>query len=72
MQGYSYSISDLDAYESEAIQVDLDAQEVLDYGSRVARQVLTTMPHLKHKGLCVVMYDTDGIPISILPIDPIQ
>ena len=72
MQSYSYSLTDLDAFESEAIEVELESEEVVDYGAGVARAMLRTRPDLKYKGTCVVMYDTDGIPISIVPVDTIQ
>ena len=72
MQSYSYSVTDLDEYESEAIEVELESEEVVEYGASVARGMLSTRPDLKHKGMCIVMYDTAGIAISIVPVDTIQ
>jgi hypothetical protein len=72
MQCYSYSVTDLEAFESEAIEVELESEEVGAYGACVARAMLSTKPDLKYKGMCVVMYDTQGQPITIVPIDPLH
>jgi hypothetical protein len=72
MQCYSYSVTVLEALESEAIEVELESEEVGDYGTYVARAMLSTRPDLKYKGMCVVMYDTQGQAITIVPIDPLH
>jgi hypothetical protein len=72
MQSYSYSVTDLDAFESEMVEVDLDSDSVLDFGSRVVQEMLSTMPDLMHKGMCVVMYDARGNTVSIFPLDRLQ
>ena len=36
--------------------------------ARIARAMLSTRPDLKYKGMCVVMYDTSGYPITIVPM----
>lgn len=72
MQSYSYSVTDLDEFESETVEVDLDSDSILDFGTRVVQEMLITMPDLMHKGMCVVMYDTHGKAVSIFPIDRLQ
>ena len=72
MQSYSYSVTDLDKYESDPIEVELESDEVLDYGAQVAEAMLTIMPDLKFKGMCVIMYDRRGFPLSIVPLDSLQ
>ena len=72
MQSYSYSVTDLEAFESEAIEVELDSEDVVAYGTNVARQMLDVRPDLRFKGMCIVMYDRRGFPLSIVPLDPLQ
>jgi hypothetical protein len=68
MPAYSYSLTDLDQYETEAIEIALPSEEIFDFGATLAREVATSMPDLKYKGMCVVLYDHRGSALSIVPI----
>lgn len=71
-QTYSYSFTDLDQFETEAIEVDLANNEVPDFGARVAEAVAEQLPDLRFLGMCVVLYDPKGKAISIAPIDTLH
>jgi hypothetical protein len=68
MQQYTYSVTDLDQFESPSIEVDLDINTVNEFSQRLARGVIKDMPDLEHKGMCLVVYDGKGKPISITPL----
>jgi hypothetical protein len=73
MRPYSFSVTDLDDFESNAIEINLDSEDaVLDMGMLIAREMADKVPDLKYKGMCVVLYDRQGEPLSIFPLDPIQ
>jgi hypothetical protein len=72
MHSYSCSVTDLDTFESETVEVDMDSDNILDFGPRVAQEMRVIMPDLMHKGMCVVMYDARGDAVSIFPLDPLQ
>jgi hypothetical protein len=70
MQTYSYSVTDLDKYESEMIEVEASLVEadLSTFGRSLAREIVVATPDLKNKGLCLVLYDGEGEVISIAPI----
>lgn len=72
MQIFSYSVTDLTDYESPSDEILLDEQEVPSFAARVAREMLTAMPELKLKGMCLAVYNREGTPVVIAPLDPIQ
>lgn len=69
---YTYSITDLATFESDAVAVELDQHEARTFGDRMAHDLLQAMPDLSSRGMCVVVYDVDEQPVSIVPLDPIQ
>ena len=69
---YNYSITDLITFESEGVAVELDEQEARAFAVRMADKLLSTVPDLKGQGMCVVVYNIDEQPVSIVPLDPIQ
>jgi predicted neutral ceramidase superfamily lipid hydrolase len=69
---YTYSVTDLVAYESDAVAVELDERQARAFGVSMAHRLLNALPELSDKGICVVVYDIDDQPVSIVPLDPIQ
>lgn len=69
---FTYSITDLTTYESDALAIELDEREARLFGVRMAQALLTAMPDLTSRGICKAVYDDEGQPISIVPLDPIQ
>jgi len=69
---YTYSFSDLDQFETEAIEIELASNEVPDFGARVAEAVAEQVPDLRYLGMCVVLYDPQGNPIQIAPLDTLH
>ena len=72
MQLFRYSITDLTTYASEPMEIALEREEALEFGLRMAREVLIAMPNLGQKGMCVAVYDKQGESFSIVPLDPLQ
>jgi hypothetical protein len=73
MQTFTYSITDLTSYKSETLEVALERKEqALAFLAHLARELPNRMPDLNRRGLCVAVYDGEGDPISIVPLDPIQ
>jgi hypothetical protein len=68
----NYSITDLITFESEGVAVELDEHETRVFAVRMADKLPSTVPDLKGQGMCVVVYDIDEQPVSIVPLDPIQ
>jgi hypothetical protein len=69
---FNYTITDLTTFESEGVALELEEHEARTYGVRLAQDVLKAMPELSSMGVCVVVYDIDEQPVSIVPLDPIQ
>jgi hypothetical protein len=44
----------------------------MSFSQRLAKGVIKDMPDLEHKGMCLVVYDGKGKPISITPLDTLQ
>ena len=72
MQMCTYSVTDLTDYESATFEIALDWQDAPAFGARIARELLSALPHLSRKGMCIAVYDSEGDPITIVPLDPIQ
>jgi len=69
---FNYTITDFTTFESDAVALEVDEHEVRIYGVRLANDVLKAMPELTNMGVCVVVYDNDEQPVSIVPLDSIQ
>jgi hypothetical protein len=69
---FNYTITDFTTFESDAVALELEEHEARTFGVRLANDVLTAMPELTSMGVCVVVYDIDEQPVSIVPLDPIQ
>jgi hypothetical protein len=69
---FNYTITDFTTFESEGVALEIEEHEVRLYGVRLANDVLNAMPELSSMGICVVVYDIDEQPVSIVPLDPIQ
>ncbi len=69
---FNYTITDFITFESEGVALEVEEHEVRIYGVRLAHDVLTAMPELSSMGVCVVVYNSDEKPVSIVPLDPIQ
>lgn len=73
MQTFTFILTDLTEFESEPIKMELETdEEAVIYGTRVAREMVEQRSDLISKGMCVTVYDGEGEPISIVPIDPVH
>ena len=72
MQTFTYHITNLADYRSEAIEVFLEKHEALEFGTCMARELIASMPELKRKGMCITVSDNEGDAISIVPLDTVQ
>jgi hypothetical protein len=68
----TYSVTDLTSYESPPFEVALETDEAARFASSMARELLAAMPHLSLQGMCVAAYDSNGDPVSIIPLDPVH
>jgi hypothetical protein len=69
---YTYSITDLVTFESDAAAIELEEDEARIFAARMAHDLVELLPDLTNKGMCVVVYDIDEHPVSVVPLDPIQ
>jgi hypothetical protein len=65
----TYSVTDLTSYESPPFEVALETDEAARFASSMARELLAAMPHLSLQGMCVAVYDSNGV---IIPLDPVH
>jgi hypothetical protein len=72
MDLYSYSVTDLADYESPAVDIVLEHDEAAAFGLVIAKEMLESVPGLSCRGMCIALYDSKGVPISLFPLDPIQ
>jgi hypothetical protein len=72
MDLYSYSVTDLADYESPAVDIVLEQDEAAAFGAAIAREMLESIPDLTCRGMCIALYDSKGVPVSLFPLDPIQ
>ena len=73
MQTFTFIVTDLTEFESEPIKAELESdEEAVMYGSRLAREMLEQMPDMAGRGMCVTVYDGEGEPMSIVPLDPVN
>ena len=72
MQFSSYNFTDLVTFESPQQEVWMEKDELTEFATRAAREMLQAVPDLENKGLCVGVYDEQGAVISYVPLDPLQ
>jgi hypothetical protein len=72
MDRCTYSVTDLTSYESSPFEIALDTDRAAQFAARMARELLVAMPYLRLQGLCIAVYNANGDPISIIPLDPVQ
>jgi hypothetical protein len=69
---YTYCVTDLATFESDAVAIEVDESEARMFGVHMAYKLVEALPELSNNGLCVIVYDIDDRPVSIVPLDPIQ
>jgi hypothetical protein len=72
MRTVSVNVTDLSSYDSPSIAIRLDEAKFASFVAATARDLIEAMPELALQGMCVALYDENGTPISIVPLDPIQ
>jgi hypothetical protein len=50
----------------------LAEHELGQFGQTIAHDMVASNPDLLHKGLCVAIYDREGKPVSISPLDTVH
>ena len=72
MQLYTFNVTDLATYDSPAFEEWLNRDDVVPFARNVAVRLIERIPELERRGLCVAVYDEDGISVSLSPLDPVQ
>jgi|1185.fasta_scaffold1526054_1 hypothetical protein len=72
MQLFTYNVTDLTSYASPSGEVFLEPYEVAPFVATVTQDLLTAMPDLNMKGMCLAIYDAQGEPVLFAPLDTIQ
>jgi hypothetical protein len=68
VQTFTYIVTDLTEFESEPVDMEMETdEEAVMYGAHMAQ-----MPDFMSRGMCVTVYDDEGDPISIVPIDRVN
>lgn len=68
----TFRVTDLKSYSSRGTEVYLDEEEFEAFTRSVAQDLASNVPHIAHKGLCVVLSDEEGNCVSVVPIDSLQ
>lgn len=73
MQTFTFIVTDLADFESEPMKMEFESDEkAVTYGSLFVREMLEQMPDISGRGICVTVYDGEGAPIAIVPVDPLN
>ena len=73
MQTFTYIVTDLTEFESEPVDMEMETdEEAVMYAGHMARELFRQMPDFMSRGMCVTVYDDEGDPISIVPIDRVN
>ena len=59
-------------FSSPSMEMWLAPHELYQFASVVAREMLSAVPGLVHKGMCVAVYDVDGAAVSMAPLDTVH
>jgi hypothetical protein len=68
---YTYNITDLTDFDSEPIEIVLEG-EPREFAALLANKVLSNRPDLSCLGVCIAVYDEQGDPAAIVPLDKVQ
>jgi hypothetical protein len=60
MQLCTYVVTDLTDFEAELTETMLDREWVNEYAEVMARELLTAIPDLTGKGMCIAIYDDES------------
>jgi hypothetical protein len=72
MQLFTFSITDLTTFESVPYEEWAEKEDLSEVGNRFARAMLAANPDFRHRGMCLAIYDEAGMPVSVMPLDPLQ
>jgi hypothetical protein len=72
MQRYTFNVTDLSTYDSPAFEEWLNRDDVGPFARNIAHRLVERIPELERLGLCIAVYDQDGISVSLAPLDPVQ
>jgi hypothetical protein len=72
MELYTYNFTDFASWGSPCLEMWLAEHELGQFGQTIAHDMVTSNPDLLHKGLCVAIYDREGKPVSISPLDTVH
>ena len=72
MQLFTYNFTNFIDFSSPSMEMWLAPHELYQFASVVAREMLSAVPGLVHKGMCVAIYDVDGAAVSMAPLDTVH
>jgi hypothetical protein len=72
MERFRYQFTDLFDYNYPSMEMWLAPTELLEFGNIVAQHMRTAYPDLVDKGICVAVYNSGGIPISMVPLGTVH
>jgi hypothetical protein len=72
MQLYTFNITDLTTYDSPAFEEWMNFDDVGAFARDIADRLLQRIPELERRGLCIAVYDQEGISVSLAPLDSVQ
>jgi hypothetical protein len=72
MQLYTFNITDLTTFDSPSFEEWLNHDDVGPFARHMAHRLIGRIPELERRGLCIAVYDQDGISVTLAPLDPVQ
>ena len=72
MQLFTYNFTNFLDYSSPSMEMWLAPHELSQFASVIAQDMISAVPSLVHKGMCVAVYDGDGVAVSMAPLDAVH
>jgi hypothetical protein len=72
MQLFTYNFTNFMNYTSPSLEMWLAAHELPEFATMLVEEMLLAQPELAHRGMCVAIYDGDGIVVTTAPLDRVH
>lgn len=72
MQRFTYNFTNFADFASPRVEQWLAPHELQRFAREVAQQMLSAVPDLHHKGICVTIFGEDGSAAWLVPLDTVH
>ena len=68
MELFTYPFTNFSNYTSPSWEMWLAPRELSEFATMLVEEVLLVQPDLAHRGMCVAIYNGDGIVVTTAPL----